>query len=98
MRSAIAVAYYRGYVLKKHSHKGTMAAIGMGSREIQKYLKGDVVVACENSHNNTTISGDTADVLKVLELVKKDMPELLARQLKVEKAYHSRRFDRPQNL
>lgn len=69
-----------------------MAAVGLESKQVQKYLVDGVVVACENSPLSTTISGDNDKLTKVLDAIKKDQPEVFARRLAVDMAYHSRKI------
>ncbi|KAJ2980610.1 hypothetical protein NUW58_g6899 [Xylaria curta] len=90
MQEAIICAYLRGRATKQSTETpGAMAAIGLGSDDIQPYLVDGVVVACENSPSNTTLSGDEDKVLQVLQAVKSDHPEVIARRLQVDMAYHS---------
>ncbi|KAG6199000.1 Type I Iterative PKS [Claviceps purpurea] len=88
---AITAAHYRGAATTKQEKPGTMAAIGMGWEETGKYL--DVVpgvaIACDNSPQSVTISGDVDAVKSVVAAIKKDRPQILARLLQVDKAYHS---------
>ncbi|KAG7414885.1 Highly reducing polyketide synthase FUM1 [Fusarium oxysporum f. sp. raphani] len=55
---AITIAYYRGYVNQQYTRDGGMAAIGMGAQEVTPYLVEGVTVACENSPQSVTLSGD----------------------------------------
>lgn len=48
-----------------------------------------VVVACENSHKSITLSGDAAKVQSTLARIQQAHPDIVARLLKVDKAYHS---------
>ncbi|KAI2691625.1 hypothetical protein LCP963914a_1826 [Penicillium roqueforti] len=86
---AITIAFYRGQVTKAQTRPGSMAAIGMGAEDIQEYLQDGVVVACENSPKSVTLAGDTHAIEKVVAIIKEAHPDVLARQLKVDKAYHS---------
>ena len=86
------MAYYRGYVTQEQENVGGMAAISLGSDDVLKFLEDGVVIACENSPSSTTISGDLSQLEKVLERVKVDRPDVTARKLKVNMAYHSRGF------
>ncbi|EFQ32027.1 KR domain-containing protein [Colletotrichum graminicola M1.001] len=86
---AIVAAYYRGVVSSEVTRSGAMAAIGMGRADTLPFLKPDVGVACENSPSSVTISGDADLVEEVLSQIRKAKPDVLARRLKVEKAYHS---------
>ncbi|OHW98789.1 polyketide synthase [Colletotrichum incanum] len=86
---AIVAAYYRGVVSSEVTKSGAMAAIGMGRAETLPYLKPGVVIACENSPSSVTISGDANLIEEVLSKIRESRPDILARQLKVEKAYHS---------
>ncbi|SPN98494.1 related to polyketide synthase [Cephalotrichum gorgonifer] len=87
--AAIIAAYYRGYVTTKQTLDGSMAAVGLGSEEVSPFLIEGVVVACENSPSSTTISGDKEKVLEVVDKIKAALPDVLARPLKVNMAYHS---------
>ncbi|KAJ9133675.1 Thiolase-like protein [Pleurostoma richardsiae] len=89
MRGAILVSYYRGLVTKQQQLKGGMAAIGLGANAVARFLVDGVVVAAENSPNSTTISGDLEKVDEVVEAVKREKPDVLARKLQVDMAYHS---------
>ncbi|KAJ5957961.1 Acyl transferase/acyl hydrolase/lysophospholipase [Penicillium vulpinum] len=89
LTEALLCAYYRGYVAKEHSNEGGMAAVGLGSEQAAAYLIDGVVVACDNSPSSVTLSGDVAPLQTVLEIIKRDNPDVLARQLKVDMAYHS---------
>ncbi|OCL02964.1 putative polyketide synthase [Glonium stellatum] len=86
---AIIVAYYRGYVTKFQHLVGGMAAVGLDAKTTSTMLTEGVVVACENSPDSTTISGDLDQLEKVIAKIKKQHPDVLARQLKVDMAYHS---------
>ncbi|GAP88125.1 putative polyketide synthase [Rosellinia necatrix] len=90
MQEAIISAYLRGRVTKGSTDTpGAMAAIGLGSSDIQPYLVDGIVIACENSPSNTTLSGDEDKVVQVIEAVKADHPDVIARRLQVDMAYHS---------
>lgn len=86
---AITIAFYRGQVTKLQTRPGAMAAIGMGIEDVQEYLQDGVIVACENSPKSVTLAGDTHAIENVLATIKETHPDILARQLKVDKAYHS---------
>nr|RBQ99445.1 hypothetical protein FVER53263_20062 [Fusarium verticillioides] len=89
MEEAILIAYYRGYVTTKQTLRGGMAAVGMGVQDISKYLTHGVEVACENSPKSSTISGDAHSVAQVVHVIKEADPDMFARLLKVDMAYHS---------
>jgi acyl transferase domain-containing protein len=88
---AIIAAYFRGKTVKAIDTNGAMMAVGLGSEEAQLYLSGferQVVVACHNSPELVTLSGD-ADTI---DAVKKrlDAENIFARIVKTGgKAYHS---------
>jgi acyl transferase domain-containing protein len=69
-----------------------MAAIGLGASDVSRFLQPGVCVACENSPSSTTISGDSKAVQQALASVQLEYPEVLARTLKVDVAYHSRKY------
>ncbi|GKZ27195.1 type I Iterative Polyketide synthase (PKS), partial [Aspergillus brasiliensis] len=86
---AITITFYRGHVTGLHSKCGAMAAIGMGSKDVQKYLEPGVVIACENSAMSLTLAGDAEVVKRVSSRIKEAEPDILVRLLRVDKAYHS---------
>ena len=90
MKAAMAIACFRGAAAHQSVKAGGMAAIGLGRDDVSTFLEPGVMIACENSQSSTTLSGDLEQVEKVVSKIKKDCPDVLARMLKVEKAYHSR--------
>lgn len=86
---AIAAAYYRGTSSKAQTKVGAMAAVSLSWDEARQYLIPGVVIACNNAHNNVTLSGDADKLQVVVEFIKHAKPGVLATTLKVEKAYHS---------
>lgn len=90
LTEALVSAYYRGFVTKEQNLEGGMAAVGLGVSQAKDYLLSGVVVACDNSPSSVTLSGDLPQLHSVLDRIKKDKPDVLARQLKVDMAYHSR--------
>jgi acyl transferase domain-containing protein len=90
LKTAIIVAYYRGQIVK-NSQIGAMAAVGLGSKELKPYLRDGVVVACENSPQSSTISGDVEQLDLVLKHIQEELPDVFTRRLRVDIAYHSRK-------
>jgi acyl transferase domain-containing protein/SAM-dependent methyltransferase len=86
---AIIFAYYRGVMSGRVTRLGGMAAVGMGWEEVKRYLVPGVGIACENSPLNVTISGDLDRVEETLSRIRTAQPDVFARLLKVDKAYHS---------
>ena len=95
MEEAIIIAYYRGFVCKNSGAKGGMAVVGLDSETSRSLLRPGVGIACENSHSSTTISGDKDVLLPVLEEAKERHHGVLARELKVDVAYHSHHMQDP---
>lgn len=91
-QEAIITAFYRGFVCRKIKSAGGMAAIGLGRVEVMPYLSQRVIIACENSASNVTLSGDWDPLDEVMTAIKGDFPDILVRRLQVEMAYHSREF------
>jgi acyl transferase domain-containing protein len=89
---AITIAYYRGISAKRCSGNGVMAAIGLGREAVAPFLTGDIVVACENSPESVTLSGERESMDGVCVQIKKTYPDTLVRSLKITVAYHSREF------
>jgi malonyl CoA-acyl carrier protein transacylase len=86
---AITIAFYRGQATKAQTRSGSMAVIGMSIEEVQEYVQAGVVVGCENSPKSVTLAGDTNAIANAVARIKNSHPDVLARQLKVDKAYHS---------
>lgn len=89
LEEAIIIAYYRGQVTQNYARVGAMAAVGLGREDVVTYLRQGVVLACENSPKSVTLSGDVECLDEVITQVKEDSPEVFARKLRVERAYHS---------
>ncbi|TID06330.1 Compactin diketide synthase mokB [Colletotrichum higginsianum] len=92
---AIVSAYYRGYVTSCTSMGGGMGAVGLGVDQVAPYISGleKVVIACDNSPQSVTLSGDVDVLDKVLDRIQRDRPDTLARRLKVDMAYHSQHME-----
>ena len=89
-KEAIIGAYQRGQVAKLQKRKGAMAAVGLGWDEVERFLSHPkCIVACQNSPKSVTLSGDAEEVQSIVARIKEEFPEITARLLKVEKAYHS---------
>ncbi|KAJ2995866.1 hypothetical protein NUW58_g1155 [Xylaria curta] len=88
-KDAIIIAFYRGLASKRQTRVGAMAAVSMSWESVQKHLRPGVVVACENSPESITLSGDAEQIKLVVADLKKTYPTILASVLKVNKAYHS---------
>ncbi|KAM4066064.1 acyl transferase domain-containing protein [Hirsutella rhossiliensis] len=96
LEDAMAVAYHRGQLssqikIKNPHLSGAMLAVGARSAEVNRMIKlhhlSNVTVACENSPNSVTVSGDEASIdALAVELEKKG---LFQRKLRVDVAYHS---------
>ncbi|KXT04055.1 hypothetical protein AC578_4908 [Pseudocercospora eumusae] len=86
---AILAAHYRGAAVLEQKRSGSMAAIGMGWKDTEGHLVPNVRIACDNSPQSVTISGDTQGVEEVVSAIQRDKPDVMARLLKVDKAYHS---------
>ncbi|GFF43418.1 lovastatin nonaketide synthase [Aspergillus udagawae] len=85
------IAYHRGRLSNTITRDGGMMAVGLGQDAIQPYLDkvtdGEVVVACINSPSNVTLSGDSAAITQVQEML--EGSKVFARRLNVKTAYHS---------
>ena len=88
---AIKVAYYRGLVALHHKSPTPvgMLAVGLGKPRVQNYLQhvDKVEIACINSPESVTLSGDVAQLNSLLLTLQKDGH--FARLLLVDLAYHS---------
>lgn len=90
MTEAILCAYYRGLASRIQTQKGSMAAVGLGRDAVFPLLADGAVIACENSANSITLSGDVEAIQKTLERIKSENPAAFTRKLPLDKAYHSR--------
>jgi acyl transferase domain-containing protein len=95
---ALGVTYWRGELArtlldpKASGVVGGMAAAGVGPDEAEQYVTkttsgGGVVVACVNSPESVTLSGDVDDLDEVVRRLEADGK--FARKLRVALAYHS---------
>ncbi|KAL9019704.1 MAG: hypothetical protein Q9185_003042 [Variospora sp. 1 TL-2023] len=88
-KEAILIAMYRGVAATMQTKPGAMAAIGLSWGETENYLVPNVGIACDNSPNSVTISGDADAVETVITRIRNSGTNILARKLQVDKAYHS---------
>jgi acyl transferase domain-containing protein len=87
---AIVVAYLRGLAFTKvQIRAGGMAAIGLGREAVTPYLANGAVIACENSPHSVTLAGDLPALEATMDRIKQALPEVFARRLRVEMAFHS---------
>ncbi|CAN8099843.1 unnamed protein product [Discula destructiva] len=98
--AAVTIAFLRGVCSAQavkngalSSIKGSMLATGLGEDEIAPYISqispenGKISVACVNSPQSTTISGDEAAIDELKTSL--DAASVFARKLRVDTAYHS---------
>ncbi|OIW30530.1 ketoacyl-synt-domain-containing protein [Coniochaeta ligniaria NRRL 30616] len=88
---ALTIAYFRGKVASHVQLKGSMLAVNLSSADAQKYVNiardGSVCVACINSPDSVTLSGDTDQIRQIQESLTHD--GIASKLLSVETAYHS---------
>ena len=90
---AIVIAYYRGLVVSRSTFRGAMMAVGMGEQDADAEihsagLRGGVRVACKNSPESSTLSGNEEAIDILLERLSNR--KLFARKLRTSGiAYHS---------
>lgn len=92
MEEAAIVAFYRGWVVQSRlKRRGSMAAVGLGREQVNRFVKATpgVSIACENSNRSVTLSGDADDLQGVLDAIKMAHKDVFVRLLKVDAAYHS---------
>lgn len=99
---ALGVVYYRGEYALKHQQEalrlhgpGGMIAAGLSAEKADEYIKkitvGRLVVACVNSPDSVTISGDAVALDEVIQILAAE--DIFARKLQVPLAYHSHHMD-----
>lgn len=96
METAIIISYYRGQVTKSISEndatpQGGMAAVGLSPEKAKRYLVDGVVIACVNSPQNVTLSGDSDKLDRVIAGIQSTGDDIFCRRLRVGVAYHSRK-------
>ncbi|KAI0436975.1 hypothetical protein F4803DRAFT_571702 [Xylaria telfairii] len=85
---AILAAYFRGVAVDKLTQRGTMLAVGLGPEDATPYLEEGVRIACYNSPQSVTLSGDEDAAAKVKARLEAD--GVFVRALKTSgRAYHS---------
>lgn len=98
--SAMQIAYHRGRlvpVLKERypDLQGTMMAIGCGKEDIDPLLEQltqrEVRIACYNSPESLTMSGDTPAIIELQQLLEDQ--QTFNRRLIIETAYHSHHME-----
>ncbi|OIW26902.1 beta-ketoacyl synthase domain-containing protein [Coniochaeta ligniaria NRRL 30616] len=100
--AAMRVAYMRGVYSAKakaaNATPGGMLAVGEGESAINRRIKqlgstgsGKVTVACVNSPESTTVSGDVAALLELQAAL--GAASVFNRRLKVDSAYHSHHME-----
>ncbi|KAJ4355912.1 uncharacterized protein N0V89_003937 [Didymosphaeria variabile] len=93
--TALRIAYCRGVATSMRSTKalrrGAMLAVGLDEDEVsihtRKLTNGMVSVACANSPQNTTVSGDEEAIDELATTLSK--LDIFNRKLRVDAAYHS---------
>ncbi|KAH6652982.1 putative polyketide synthase [Truncatella angustata] len=93
--AALKISYIRGVISAKakklNQCRGSMLAAGLGEDEIAPHIakttRGKLVIACINSAESTTISGDEEAIDELVEILN-DLG-VFNRKLKVDTAYHS---------
>ncbi|KAF2186885.1 putative polyketide synthase [Zopfia rhizophila CBS 207.26] len=100
VESAMEIAYHRGrlvHVLKERypDLQGTMMAIGCGKEEIdpliQQLGQREARIACYNSPQSLTISGDTPAIVELSQMLEEK--QIFNRRLLIETAYHSHHME-----
>ncbi|KAI5638917.1 acyl transferase domain-containing protein [Phthorimaea operculella] len=87
---AILASYYRGIAsFEANSVKGTMAAVGIGYKDIHPLCPPEVDVACHNSNESATLSGP-ADVMEKFGLELKEKGIFYREVPSANLAFHSR--------
>ncbi|KAI1120248.1 hypothetical protein F5Y10DRAFT_283450 [Nemania abortiva] len=85
---AILAAYFRGVAVDKLTQRGTMLAVGLGPEEAAPYLEDGIRIACYNSPQSVTLSGDEDAAARVKAKLEAD--QVFVRALKTSgRAYHS---------
>ncbi|KAI0972370.1 hypothetical protein F4678DRAFT_478807 [Xylaria arbuscula] len=87
---AIIAAFARGRAVRETASVGSMLAVGLGAKDVAKWLPSDplkVCIACENSPGSVTLSGDAIAISELARTLKEE--GVFAQELKTGRAYHS---------
>ena len=96
LEACMAIAYYRGVVATtlKEDFKdisGGMLAVAANQEDTQALIDssthGQATIACVNSHNSMTVSGDSHRISQIQRVA--DKRSIWNRRLKIDVAYHS---------
>ncbi|GAB1218268.1 hypothetical protein ATERTT37_007522 [Aspergillus terreus] len=90
-RLAIILSYFRGQAAKavSETRSGAMAAVALAPDEVRSFLKDGVSIACENSPQSVTISGDAETLDTIISDIQSKDKNIFCRKLAVNVAYHS---------
>lgn len=100
LTEAMAASYYRGLVNAEHVESQAtptsgMLAVGLGPEQVKPYLEdqsvGRITIACYNSPESVTLSGDIAAIDHVEAQIK--AAGGFARKLRVPAAFHSHHME-----
>ncbi|KAK1148125.1 Type I Iterative Polyketide synthase (PKS) [Aspergillus melleus] len=93
---AIILSYFRGQAIKAvPPRSGAMAAVGMSPELAKTYLRQGITLACENSPQSVTLSGDKNPLDAMLAQIYTDDKDTFTRRLTVDVAYHSHHMTEP---
>ena len=93
-RQAIVAAFCRGLAVSRSQSVGAMMAVGLDRSQAQEIineltLQNSAGIACTNSPESSTLSGDAAAIEKLYTVLQER--KIFAKKLKTDgKAYHSR--------
>ncbi|KAF6236674.1 hypothetical protein HO173_004965 [Letharia columbiana] len=96
LEACMAIAYYRGLVARTLTEdfkdiSGGMLAVGASEKDTQALIDdsahGQAIIACVNSPNSMTVSGDADQISQTGRLA--DTRSIWNRRLRVDVAYHS---------
>ena len=98
---ALTTSYYRGSLagtmLENGKLRGAMLAVGLSDTKTETFIaqlpegRGKATVACVNSPNSVTVSGDRAAVLALQTIL--EARQIFVRRLAVSTAYHSHHME-----
>ncbi|PHH62211.1 hypothetical protein CDD81_7338 [Ophiocordyceps australis] len=89
LEEAILNAHIRGLATALQARKGAMAAISLGRAQVVPFIVQGVELACENSPQSVTLSGDLDALEQTIQAIAEKLPATYVRKLHVETAYHS---------
>lgn len=99
LSEAVRIVYHRSRLQHRNTRQGgRMLAVAMNEQEAHDLLLRDiehlVTIASVNSPRSITLSGETANIEEIQQILSNLHPNVFKSQLRIENAFHSHQMDR----